>query len=459
VNHYSLTHVPDPVLLRDLRSLLARDRATTAELLAHLAEVDARHLYAAAGYPSMFAWCVEELRLSEDVAYKRIQAARTARRFPVVFSAVADGRLNLSGVVLLAPHLGEANADEMLAAAAGRTRAGIEEWLARRFPRSELLPLVTQLPAVQGLADQLAPGRVKLDDAKLTQGQVETDDRDDQLAPERVAASATLARLTPAAPGRYSLQLTIGKGTHDKLRHAQALLGHAVPSGEVAEVLDRALDALIVQLERRKFAATGRPGSRPRRPSANPRHIPAEVRRAVWQRDGGRCTYVSAAVTGCEARTRLEFDHVEPVARGGRASVNGVRIRCRAHNQYAAECAFGAGFMSRKREAAQRAAHDARARAAAAATDEVRALAAAAAEEARARAAAAAEEARVRAAAAAAVAPWLRALGLRADEARQAAARCEAIPEAPLEERVRCALSGLARPGRGHATASAQPAT
>jgi len=89
----------------------------------------------------------------------------------------------------------------------------------------------------------------------------------------------------------------------------------------------------------------------------------------------------------CEARTRLEFDHIEPVARGGQSTVNGVRLTCRAHNQYAAECAFGAGFMSRKREAAQRAAHEARACAAAA--EEVRTRAAPA-EENPARAAAAA---------------------------------------------------------------------
>ena len=447
MNPYSLTHVPDPVLLRDLRSLLARERVTTAELLAHLAEVDARRLYAPAGYPSMFAWCVEELRLSEDAAYKRIQAARTARRFPVIFSAVADGRLNLSSVVLLAPHLGEANADEMLAAAAGRTRAGIEEWLAQRFPRSESLPLVTALPAVRGPDTQLAPGRVKLDDAQLAAGQVEPHDlNDDQLAPGRLAALATPARLTPVAPGRYSLQLTIGKRTHDKLRHAQDLLGHSVPSGEVAEVLDRALDALIAQLERRKFAAANRPRSRPRRSSANPRHVPAEVRRAVWQRDGGRCTFVSAAGRRCEARDRLEFDHVEPVARGGRATAKGIRLRCRAHNQYAAECEFGARFMSRKREVARRAVEETRARV----TTE--------ADEARMRAATEAEEAQARAAAAEEVVPWLRALGLRIDEARRRAAACEALPDAPLEERVRHALRCSGRPSRQCATHTTQSA-
>jgi hypothetical protein len=112
--------------------------------------------------------------------------------------------------------------------------------------------------------------------------------------------------------------------------------------------------------------------------------------------------------------------------------------------------------MDRKREAAQRASDEARSRAAAAEESRTRAVAA---EEARSRAAAASEEARIRAAAAQEVLPWLRALGLRADEARRAAERCEAIPGAPLEERVRCALSGLARPARSHSAEIPRPAS
>jgi len=72
MSRYSLTHLADHVLLRDLGELVALDRATTADLLAHLAEVDARKLYLPAGYPSMYAWCVGELGFSEDCAWKRI---------------------------------------------------------------------------------------------------------------------------------------------------------------------------------------------------------------------------------------------------------------------------------------------------------------------------------------------------------------------------------------------------
>jgi hypothetical protein len=435
VNRYSLTHVPDSVLLRDLHSLLARECATTAALLAHLAEVDVRRLYAAAGYPSMFAYCIEQLHLSEEAAYKRIRVARVARQFPVVFEWIADGRLHTSGVVILAAHLTPENADELFAAATHQSTAGIERVLAERFPRPDLPARIEALTPPTTF-DLSAPGRVESADQQLSPGTVEVTDEpsapgriesaDGQLSPGTVGPRA---RVAPLAPGRYGVQFTMGQATYERLRHAQSLLGHSVPSGNLSEVFDRALDALIVRLEQRKYAATTRP-HQPQRSSANPRHVPAEVRRAVWQRDGGRCTFVSAAGHRCEARTRLEFDHVEPVARGGRATVKGLRLRCRAHNQYAAECTFGADFMNGKREAAQRG------------------TARRAAEEARARAAAAAEEARIRAAAAAQeVVPWLQALGFRASEARRAAASCEAIPDAPLEERVRVALSRLA-PGR-----------
>ena len=45
---YALTQVPSPVLLRDLASLVAKERLNTADLLAHLGEVEARRLYAPA---------------------------------------------------------------------------------------------------------------------------------------------------------------------------------------------------------------------------------------------------------------------------------------------------------------------------------------------------------------------------------------------------------------------------
>ena len=106
-------------------SLVAQDRETTAALLAHVAEVDARRLYLPAAYPSMRLYCVHELLMSEEVAFKRIRAARTARRFPAIFAALADERLHLTAVVLLTPYLTKETADDLLSAAEHKSKSEI----------------------------------------------------------------------------------------------------------------------------------------------------------------------------------------------------------------------------------------------------------------------------------------------------------------------------------------------
>src|SRR3989442_6177508 len=103
---------------------------------------------------------------------------------------------------------------------------------------------------------------------------------------------APQSKVAPIAAQRFELRLSIGQNTYDKLQYAQSLLSHQVASGDVAQVLDRALDALIVKLERRKLAATAIPRTK-QRPTTSQRHISARVRRAVWERDGGQCTFVS----------------------------------------------------------------------------------------------------------------------------------------------------------------------
>ena len=370
---YTLDHVADEELLRELAALVARDRIGTAVLLAHIGEVDHRRLYAGAGYPSMHSYCVDELRLSEDSAYKRIRAARTARQFPAIFSAVADGRLHLAAVCLLASHLTAVNSEELIEAAAHRRRFEIEQLLARRFGAPESPPMIRPLspgaPASQSLR-QLAPGPVagnvrvlpqlSLDPGTSTPGDGASNvlesvsSTPSQLAPGPVATlvEASAGAPPPAPPERYSLKVTIDQKTHEKLRYAQALLSHVVAGGDIAEVLDRALEALVLQLERQKFGATTRP--RRARGSTRKRHVPSYVRRAVWERDQGQCTFVNPDGQRCTARRYLEFDHVHPVARGGKATVEGMRLRCHAHNQYEADRAFGTRFMTKKREEALR---------------------------------------------------------------------------------------------------------
>ena len=154
---YNLTGLSDAAVARNLNVLFARGRINLAAILAHLAEADARRLYLPAGFPSMYAYCIGELHLCEQAAMKHIRAARTARRFPVIFSAVADGRLHLSAVVLLTAHLTSANAAELVAAAAYQTKAEVQQLLARRFPKPDvpaLLEAIAPPPLLGSATDQ-----------------------------------------------------------------------------------------------------------------------------------------------------------------------------------------------------------------------------------------------------------------------------------------------------------------
>jgi 5-methylcytosine-specific restriction endonuclease McrA len=205
----------------------------------------------------------------------------------------------------------------------------------------------------------------------------------------------------PLAPERYGVQFSMGREDREVLERAKELLSHQIPSGDEAQVFLHALRALVRQLERRKLGAADKPRTCTARESKNPRYIPARVRRAVQERDRGRCTFVGDNGHRCEARKMLEFDHVLEIARGGRSTTDNLRLRCRTHNQYTAEQTYGPALMNAKREDAARAAAKKRA-----------------------------EE----------IIPWLQALGIRADQARRATERCEGISGASLEERVKAAL-------------------
>ena len=121
MNIRMFSHLANQALLHRLDEEAARNCVSTATLIALIAEVDLRRLYLPAGYPSMLAYCMHHLHLSREAALKRINAARAARDHEAILDALADGRLHLSGVVLLAPRLTRENADELLAAATHKT--------------------------------------------------------------------------------------------------------------------------------------------------------------------------------------------------------------------------------------------------------------------------------------------------------------------------------------------------
>src|ERR1700704_4967857 len=114
-----LTSLSDDALLHELSVIVSSHRRVTAELIFHLAEVDARRLHVEKGFSSLFSYCVELLHFSEDEACRRIEAARLARRFPAIYPLLGTGTVSLTVLGLLKSYLTDDNHRELLAGVSG----------------------------------------------------------------------------------------------------------------------------------------------------------------------------------------------------------------------------------------------------------------------------------------------------------------------------------------------------
>ena len=440
-----LEQLSDAELLDGTRRLVGRSIQLLAELLVHLGEVEARGIHRTRACSSLYAYCIYELRFSEDEAFRRVAAARLVRRFPALLDALASGELHLTGLLMLGPHLTEANFLEVLARAKHRTKREL----------ARLVRILDPLPAVPARIEPLGPAPARLVPPEPSwQAFIESTCPVRELAPgdrprewiesandwsassaelggstvgartgDRASASAgagdhgeeraTVAapeRVDPTAvkrlePERYKVQFTATEEYVRLVEEAKALLSHAVPNVTLEELQMRAMRALVAELKKKKYATVAgsparavesesinalpqaasrtrhqrtdsleRDAKRPRadaleRDAKQPRadgleqhahpkdaidqvteqphtrqrgrHIPAVVRRTVFERDDNRCSYIDANGTRCPATHRLEFHHLKPFASGGDHGASNLTLRCRAHNALAAEEDFG----------------------------------------------------------------------------------------------------------------------
>jgi hypothetical protein len=368
----SISELADAELLSNTRALVGRSNQVFAALLAHLGEVEARGLHRTRACSSLYAYCLYELRLSEDAAVRRVTAARLVRQFPALLDAVAAGELHLTGLLMLGPHLTRENHVDVLARAKHRTKKEL----------AKLVRILDPLPEIPARIEALgpeAPGRATWADyvasfnpvRELTPGDRPREWADatpaELSAPARIADPAESAQERMAVPLRYKVQFTATEEYVELIERAQALLSHVHRHREHPATLDEiqleALRAFVAQLEKKRVgardaangardAATGAP--KPEAAMPRSRHIPARIRRAVFERAAHRCTYVDD-VSGrrCEETHRLEIHHLEPFANGGKHTEQNLTLRCQAHNALAAEIDFGRERILEKRDAAR----------------------------------------------------------------------------------------------------------
>ena len=327
--------------------------------------------------------------MSEGAAGRRVAGARVCRRFPQAFELVERGELHLSALCALAAQLNPENATELFEACRRKTRRQVEAILAARFPKPNVREQIRRLTA---------PVASRQPDATI-QAQIVGSDAS-AASPIRAVVAVLKAgtpgpapqrrELEPLSETRFGVHFTADAELHELIERASELASHSVPQCDLASLMKLVFARFVQREEQRRFAVgSGRTKfSRPAKPrqrtsvntntaseapSAPPgevpsraparsgqaparssrgrkrgRYIPAAVRREVYLRDEGCCSFVSHDGQRCGARVFLEFDHIAPWAKLGPTSVANIRLRCRAHNQLHARESFGALHIAAK---------------------------------------------------------------------------------------------------------------
>jgi 5-methylcytosine-specific restriction endonuclease McrA len=406
-------------LSRRLAELLRREHGAMADFLVALADFDRRRLWAPLGYASLFHYLHRGLGLSKGSAFYRKTAAGLVRRFPEVVEPLRDGRLCITGVVELAKVMDEGNRAEVLPRFFHRSRREARAVAVEIRPAS-VVPWRAVVSRVESGRDDAPPASdrpgppVPRARAALPAGPrgpvgpsrsgglpqpadfLASTDPVQPAEPRSTHPGGGKSRADEAVPLTAELRrlhVTVSHRFLEKLDAARDALSHSHPGAATEQVLEVGLDLLLERHARRRGlgARRGARGARggPGRPAADrgpaaardtaprqrgaarspARHVPAEVRRAVWERDGGRCQWPLAEGVGagpgsgaagsggdggqrarrelavCGSTVRVELDHVVPVSRGGLSTVENCRLLCRFHNDLAARLELGDEWM------------------------------------------------------------------------------------------------------------------
>lgn len=456
----SMSQVSDHQLEAELHQLNHKSHRLDAELLLYLGELDQRRLYREEACASAFEFCVSRMGYSEDVAYKRVGAARLMRQFPRIYDLLAEGQLHLTALMLLKPHLTEANQKDWLLAACNKSKREVERLVASRCPKPDAKASVRRLPVASRAPIEPSPqsSAVDCEDAPIACAPPTSA----PAAPERDSAFGLktkpiaavprvgpVAQVAPLSSSTYRVTFTASEQLKQKLDRARELLSHCIPPSDLPALIERALDQLLEREQTRRYGAIPKC-----KPTASPQHdgpakpqtetvehstnhdfAPAKtesvsahaevcpgpndvvgeqahldsteaneepcpiatqrvhnpldsdptrvanddwtgsavviadsaavadavakadgaavaasnrrrqprayVRRAVFERDAGQCTFVDHQGRRCSQRHFLEFDHIEAYAIGGTETFSNLRLRCREHNALEAERLFG----------------------------------------------------------------------------------------------------------------------
>jgi len=393
----TISQFNDSHLIENFSISVQKERELLSEVIAHLSQILKRRLYAKEGYPSLFNYLREAFHYSESAAYRRIQAAKMTLLFPEVPGLIEKGKVNLTTLSLIEPHVNTENVGTIVAQVIEKSKREIEAILDSQFltKRETVRDKIRRLPVFEDkrkggvgteetkvqkeekrdctVTSSEALGQEKLLAPVKGGGQFllpTPESKPDSAAMELAAPEAKTAQIYTASSGsnslhtgeseivsepvgrrRVKIEFCADEGMAEKLGRAKEVLRHKFPEGKFEDIFNQALEDLLDRRDpmRKIERATKREILETKAPieiqrdekRTTSRYIPQETKRKVWERDGGQCAYESPNGKRCDEKGFLEIDHIEPWALGGKSFEENLRLLCSQHNRWRAERTFG----------------------------------------------------------------------------------------------------------------------
>ena len=297
-----LKHLSDKVLLENTEILVRQEREILTAVLNHLREIERRRLFSGLGFSSLFDYAVKKLGYSNDQAYRRINAMRLIKEVPEVENKIHSGAITLAS-------------------------ASLAQAFFRREQKTARLSLEQKREVLEKIAHKSSREAEKV---ILS------------LNPKPLGQD----RILPLSEEFIEIRFPAPAGLREKLEQLKGLLAHSHPGISLADLVEKLADLGLKEWNPGKVSKRGKTSTLPNRNKERPlgsskvdrsvvdRSIPRPLRRAIWQRDQGKCR-------NCGAQHALQLDHITPIARGGRSSLENLRLLCRTCNQRAAIQSLG----------------------------------------------------------------------------------------------------------------------
>jgi hypothetical protein len=360
--------VSNKALLDLAKAKSRQERALSLEVITLLREIDARRLYLGLGFGSLFDYVTKELGYEESAANRRIAACRLIREVPEVEEKIKAGKLSLSNIVqaqvffrkeakLQNKKPDRDEKKEVLTLLENKSAREAQKILLERSPEQarlkeyqrQVTPEHTEVKFVmsEDLRRKLEKLKLLLSHKNPTMNFAELIDELAKIALKKLdpARDALDKSHRPCGPRDATVKSSRPSGTGDasgKSRtqgidkktslHGLSGEGNREPNDSNSQTMSFDLPPTsAVQNETDSFAA---------------RYIPRAVKRTVWNRDGGRCTFTHPLTKQrCQSRFQLEMHHVIPFAKGGQNSEKNLKLLCRKHNIHQAVHDFGLSKM------------------------------------------------------------------------------------------------------------------